>query len=96
MTNFGKDLIKTLQQAVDYQSGKKIKIRETVLEVPDIKSIRAQLKLSQSEFSRIYAIPLATLRGWEQGRRQPDRTSAAYLNVIAKMPKETQSILSNL
>jgi len=40
-----------------------------------------------------YQIPLATLQGWEQGRRNPDRTASAYLNVIARLPNETRTAL---
>jgi transcriptional regulator with XRE-family HTH domain len=44
--------------------------------------------MSQQEFARVYRIPLATLKNWEQGRRQPDAPAAAYLELIAKRPRE--------
>jgi putative transcriptional regulator len=50
--------------------------------------------MTQPEFSKAYKIPLPTLKGWEQGRRQPDATAAAYLSVIASLPKETRAALS--
>jgi putative transcriptional regulator len=49
--------------------------------------------MSQSEFAEAYHIPLATLQGWEQGRRVPDATAAAYLAVIAKLPREAKAAL---
>ena len=38
-------------------------------------------------------IPLATLKGWEQGRRHPDATASAYLSVIARLPSEVREVL---
>ena len=51
--------------------------------------------MSQQEFARVYRIPLATLKNWEQGRRQPDAPAAAYLQVIARCPREAQEALAS-
>jgi putative transcriptional regulator len=64
-----------------------------VIEVPDVRALREHLHMSQSEFAVAYGIPLATLKGWEQGRRAPDATASAYLNVIAKLPLEAKAAL---
>ncbi|MCQ9616391.1 hypothetical protein L1889_06475 [Paenalcaligenes niemegkensis] len=48
-----------------------------------------------ANFSSAYRIPLATLKGWEQGRRQPDATAAAYLSVIEKLSAETRAALES-
>lgn len=40
-------------------------------------------------------IPLSTLKGWAQGRRQSDATAAAYLSVIERLPKEAQAALES-
>jgi putative transcriptional regulator len=58
------------------------------------RALRGRLKMSQAEVSHAYRIALPTLKGWEQGRRQPDATAVAFLNVIARLPKETQAALS--
>jgi hypothetical protein len=44
-------------------------------------------------FASAYRIPLATLKGWEQGRRHPDATASAYLSVIARMPDAAREAL---
>ena len=93
-TNFGDDLIQGLGEALDYAKGKKMDARAHVIDVPDVRSIREHLHMSQQEFSRAYRIPLPTLKGWEQGRRQPDATAAAYLSVIANLPNETRAVLT--
>lgn len=99
MTKFGKDLIEAMSDAVDHAksrtAGKAAGRRVHVVEVPDAGAIRRKLRMSQSEFAKAYRIPLATLKGWEQGRRQPDAPAAAYLQVIARKPRETRDALAS-
>ena len=53
---------------------------------PRVKIIRRVLGLSQEEFASRFAIPLGTLRDWEQARKEPDAAARAYLRVIARNP----------
>jgi putative transcriptional regulator len=55
--------------------------------VPRIKTLRRALGLTQEEFSARYHIPLGTLRDWEQGRKEPDQPTRAYLRAIAGDPE---------
>jgi putative transcriptional regulator len=59
-----------------------------------IKAVRTPLGLSQEAFAARYGIPVATLRQWEMGRRQPDRATLSYLRVIATMPAEVAAALT--
>jgi putative transcriptional regulator len=61
---------------------------------PQAKIIRRALALTQQEFSIRYHIPIGTLRGWEQGRAQPDRPTQAYLRVIACEPERVERLLN--
>lgn len=92
-TTFGQDLIAAMEEAAAHSQGKGNVAREHVVHVPDVRAIREQLGLSQTAFARTYHIPLATLKGWEQGRRQPDATASAYLSVIAHLPGEAREAL---
>ncbi len=92
-TNFGDDLIESLNQAIAQAKGHSKAAQVHTVHVPDVRSLRERLKMSQQAFSLAYRIPLATLKGWEQGRRQPDATASAYLNVIEKLPVEAQAAL---
>jgi len=94
MSKFGRELIESLTEALAHAQGKPNSVRVTVVEVPDVRAIRRGLRMSQQEFARVYRIPLATLKNWEQGRRQPDAPAAAYLQVIAKRPREAKDALS--
>jgi putative transcriptional regulator len=93
MTKFEKDLIESLTDAVAHAKGEASAVQARVIEVPDVRAIREHLHMSQIEFATAYRIPLATLKGWEQGRRRPDQTAAAYLNVIAKLPDQAREAL---
>jgi putative transcriptional regulator len=93
MTSVGKDLIAAMEEAAAHARGKGKVARVHTIEVPDVKAIRAELGLSQQAFASAYRIPLATLKGWEQGRRQPDATASAYLSVIARLPDQTREVL---
>jgi putative transcriptional regulator len=53
---------------------------------PRVFVLRQAFGLTQEEFSARFAIPLGTLRDWEQRRSAPDATAQAYLKVIAADP----------
>lgn len=95
MSKFSKELIASLTEAGEHAEGKASEVRVHVVEVPDVRAIRRQLRMSQQEFARVYRIPLATLKNWEQGRRQPDAPAAAYLQVIARRPREAKEALAS-
>ena len=46
--------------------------RVTTFQPADIKSVRENIKASQTEFALMIGVSVATLRNWEQGRRTPD------------------------
>ena len=89
MGRFGEELIESLKQSAKHAKGGKVRgMRVTAVELPDVKAIRRALEMSQDEFAAVFRIPLATLKNWEQGRRQPDAPAAAYLRAIQRRPKE--------
>jgi len=94
MSKFGKELVESMGEALAHAKGQKTGAREHVVQVPDVRAIRGHLRMSQTEFARAFRIPLATLKGWEQGRRQPDAPAVAYLTAIAKRPREIREALS--
>ena len=93
MNSFGEDLIAAMEEAAAHAQGRGKAARVHTIEVPDVRAIRESLGLSQQAFANAYRIPLATLKGWEQGRRQPDATASAYLSVIAHLPVQAREAL---
>ena len=93
MSSFGDDLIEAMTEAAVHAQGAGEVARVHTIEMPDVRAIREELGLSQQAFANAYRIPLATLKGWEQGRRQPDATASAYLSVIAHLPDAAREVL---
>lgn len=84
-TSVGADLIEGMKLVLAHQRGK-VELEQVWPRPIDVKAIRRQVKMSQTEFSRAYGIGKRALQEWEQGGRQPDSAARAYLTVIAKQP----------
>ena len=46
MNKFGKDLVKSMGEACEYAEGKRGAVRVCMVEVPDVRAIRRELKMS--------------------------------------------------
>lgn len=66
------------------------------MEVPavDVRKLRERLQLTQAEFAAKYGFPLATVRNWEQGRREPELYARILLAILAKDPKIVEKVIS--
>ena len=82
-----------LQSIREFKAGKIGRI--TVIESPNVKNIRAKTGLSQSEFSQLIGVKVATLQNWEQQRRRPTGAAAALLKIVAKEPELALRALHN-
>ncbi len=52
----------------------------------DITAIRKQTGATQDLFARQIGVSIATLRNWEQGRRQPEGPARVLLAMLARDP----------
>lgn len=52
----------------------------------DVRGIRGLTGLSQAKFAELLDIEVATLRNWEQGRREPTGPARALLRAIRNNP----------
>jgi putative transcriptional regulator len=59
-----------------------------------IREARKLTGLSQNEFARRIDTPVATLRGWEQGRFTPPGTATALARLIARHPQWADELAS--
>lgn len=78
---------KGLNEAIDHAAGKPVKAVVHDLTPLDIKDIRDNVGMSQSEFATAFGISVATLRHWERGDRNPRGPALVLLNVVAKEPR---------
>jgi putative transcriptional regulator len=84
-----------LEQAVAYAKGTANRSAYGV-HVPgaiDVRAIRTKLGMTQGEFAGRFGFSVNTLRHWEQGKRQPEGATRAYLLVIERAPKVVQRVL---
>jgi putative transcriptional regulator len=52
-----------------------------------VRSTRRKLGLSQEAFAEHIGTPLATLRGWEQGRFAPPGSALCLIHLLGKRPE---------
>jgi len=81
------ELLASVREGAAILRGEVEPARTFVLEGPDVKNIRANYKLSQSEFAALLGISIKTLQNWEQGRRKPEGPAKILLQVAAKYPE---------
>ena len=93
----GRKIITGLQEALAHARGDDSVARVRIVRVPeqvDVKAIRRQLNMSQSEFARRFGFSMDALQNWEQGRRFPDSTARVLLKVIERHPEVVEDALA--
>ncbi len=81
------DELKTsMEEAVAIQSGKQSPSWIIRCEVPDVRAIREQLNVTQSEMAKALGTSVDTIKSWESKRRNPTGLAAKVLNVIRDNP----------
>lgn len=98
MSDLGDDILKSLNEAIAYAKGdEETAVTHVVdVETPDVRAVRARLEMSQSEFAAAFGFNIHTLRGWEQGRRRPDRATTILLRVIQTDPESVVRAIHDL
>lgn len=81
------ELLESMAEGVEILNGKAAPSRVFFAEEIDAKLIRSKLKLSQSKFSRLLGISVATLKNWEQGIRIPTGPGKVLLSIASKHPE---------
>jgi len=87
--DIGQEIIAGLEEIKAWKRGE-IKLRTSRVDLPraaHVPEIRKSLGLSQREFAQFMGVSLATLRNWEQQRREPHGPARSLLLVAAKQPQ---------
>ena len=87
------ELVESVREAGAIMRGEQEPSRTFVVAEPDVKSIREQYKLSQSQFASLLGISVKTLQNWEQGRRTPRGPARVLLQVAAKHPEAVWDVV---
>jgi putative transcriptional regulator len=95
MSKVADSIRRGLNEALAYAEGNTDgnAFRVHVPERIDVKAIRTKLDMTQEEFAGRFGFSVNTLRHWEQGSRQPEGPTRAYLLVIDRAPKAVQKAL---
>jgi putative transcriptional regulator len=87
--DLGTALIKSLEQALEYERGDKTKARTLVCEIPtpdyaakDIVRVRNRYKLSQRGLALALNVSPRTVEAWEAGKNRPAGSSLKLLYLL--------------
>jgi putative transcriptional regulator len=80
------DLVQSLKEAKAIARGDVPASRRNKVILPDVKAVREQIGLSQSEFASLMRVSVKTLQNWEQHRRNPTGPAAALLKIVLAAP----------
>jgi len=84
--NFFDELQASLQEAVDIKNGVKLPANVSRYDIADVKAIREQLNVSQSEMAKALGTSVDTIKSWELKRRNPTGLAAKVLATIQANP----------
>ena len=77
--SFFDELKASLEEAVEIKNGTKAPARVTRYELADVRAIRENLNITQSEMAKVLGTSLDTIKSWETGRRNPTGLAAKVL-----------------
>jgi putative transcriptional regulator len=80
-------LYESVKQMDQIRKGKRKASRVRRVDDADVKRIREQTGLSQSQFALLLGVSLRTLQNWEQGRRHPVGPARALLKIVSTDPE---------
>jgi DNA-binding transcriptional regulator YiaG len=81
------DLLQSLKEAKAISKGEAQASRRFEINNPDVRQLREQVGLSQSEFAQMMRVSVKTLQNWEQHRRNPTGPAAALLKIVSTSPE---------
>ena len=87
------ELLASVKEGGEILRGEKAPARRFEIAAPDVKHIRAQYGLSQSEFAAMLGVSVKTLQNWEQGRRSPQGAARILLQVAAQHPAVVREVV---
>jgi len=91
----GSEFLEAMQQAADIMLGDAAPARAWHPPAAvDVRAIRAQTGLSQTQFAKRFGFSPASVREWEQGRRRPEAAARILLLVIASRPEVVDQVLA--
>ncbi|MGX1020103.1 putative transcriptional regulator [Pseudomonas sp. Y3 TE3536] len=94
MSRFFEELMESVQQMDEIVQGRQVPSRVFDIDALQVRSIRQSTGLSQVRFAEMIDVQVATLRNWEQGRREPTGPAKALLRAIRNDPEHVLKALA--
>lgn len=94
MSKFFDELMESVEQMDEIVRGERQPSREFTVDALHVKQIRQATGLTQARFADLIDVQLATLRNWEQGRREPTGPAKALLRAIHNDPAHVLKALA--
>lgn len=94
MSRFFEELMESVQQMDEIVQGRQVPSRVFDIDALQVRSIRKSTGLSQVRFAEMIDVQVATLRNWEQGRREPTGPAKALLRAIRNDPEHVLKALA--
>lgn len=88
------ELLASVREGGAILRGEQVPSRRFEVSALDVKRIRKQYDLSQSEFAALLGVSIKTLQNWEQGRRTPHGTARVLLQVAARHPEAVWDVVA--
>ena len=90
MSTFGKELVKSLEEALAHAKGE----GPAIVHAPVTpREVRLQAKLTQAQMAPLMGMSLSGYRKWEQGARRVSGPAETLLRVIQKEPEAVRRAL---
>jgi putative transcriptional regulator len=91
------EIIAGIEDAAAHAKGQRGRGVEHVVQVPesvDVRAVRALFGLSRQKFAARFGLDARALQDWEQGRRQPDRSTRILIRIIEREPEAVERALA--
>jgi putative transcriptional regulator len=96
--NIVDELVQGLEEIKGWQRGE-VKLKSFAVELPkaaDVPLIRKKLGYSQAALATLMGVSVATLRNWEQKRREPQGPARSLLMVAATHPEAVKDTMTKI
>lgn len=94
----GNELIKAMEEAVDYMRGNEKGSVTHKIKVPDninVPKIRKSMNLTPTQFANEFGISYKTVQHWERGDRRPTGPARILLAILEKEPNIVNKYLGS-
>jgi putative transcriptional regulator len=76
-----------LREAIEHAQGRNVKALMHERQAVDVRAIRQDVGMTQSQFAASLGVSLTTLRHWERGDSHPHGPALVLLHVVAREPE---------